>query len=76
MEVDEKFAIHTETFNGGIEQGLLEIVGKDNLNPEFKKRLDYLQSLPRDRGITNDGKIVDLRTGEVISANLSPQPLD
>ncbi len=59
-------AIHTECINGGIEQGIMEIVGRDNLKPEDQKRLDYFQSLPRNRGYTNDGHIINLETNEIV----------
>ncbi len=58
-------AIHTECINGGIEQGIMEIIGRDNLNPEDKQKLDYLRSLPINRGYTNDGLIINLKTKEV-----------
>ena len=59
-------AIHTECINGGIEQGIMEIVGKDNLKPEDQQRFDYLQSLPSNRGYTNDGHIINLETNEIV----------
>ena len=46
--------------NGGIELGLLKIVGEENLSEADKKRKAYLESLPKNKWITLDenGKAV------------------
>ena len=62
-------AIHTEYINGGIEQGIMEIIGRDNLKAEDQKRFDYFQSLPRNRGYTNDGHIINLITNEIVGSD-------
>jgi hypothetical protein len=45
-----------QIFNGGIEAGILQIVGRENLNEVDIKRLDYLESLPKNQWINLDEK--------------------
>lgn len=44
----------TQIFNGGLELGILQIVGDDNLSEQDKARKEYLESLPKNKWITLD----------------------
>jgi hypothetical protein len=52
----------TQIFNGGLELGILQIVGDDNLSEQDKARKEYLESLPKNKWITLD------ENGQAISA--------
>lgn len=43
-----------KTLNGGIELGIFEIVGKENLSRQDVERMEYLQSLPKNTWISLD----------------------
>jgi ABC-type Fe3+/spermidine/putrescine transport system ATPase subunit len=44
-----------QIFNGGLEAGLLRIVSKDTeLSQKDKARLEYLESLPKNKWVTLD----------------------
>lgn len=44
-----------QIFNGGLEAGILRIVSKDTeLSQEDKARLEYLESLPKNKWVTLD----------------------
>lgn len=43
-----------QIYNGGLELGILKIVGDDHLSEDDKKRKAYLESLPKNRWIHLD----------------------
>ena len=43
-----------QIFNGGIELGILQIVGDENLSEQDKERKAYLESLPKNKWIALD----------------------
>lgn len=60
--------------NGGLELGILELIGRENLSEKDKQRLDYLDSLPRDKWIYLDESgqaLTDEEAGEKITNDLS-----
>lgn len=49
-----------QIMNGGVIGGILAAIGRENLSPEDQTRLDYLNSLPKNKWITlgDDGKAI------------------
>lgn len=52
--------------NGGLELGLMEAIGEENLSEESLKRKRYLDSLPKGKWITLDEKGLALSDEEAI----------
>ncbi len=52
--------------NGGVIGGILAAIGRENLSPEDQTRLDYLNSLPKNKWITlgDDGKAISPEEAE------------
>lgn len=56
-----------QIFNGGLELGIFEIVGEENLTEADKKRKAYLESLPKNKWILLD------ETGQALSEHEARQ---
>jgi hypothetical protein len=60
--------------NGGLELGIFQIVGDDNLSQSDKERKSYLESLPKNKWIVLDEKgiaVSEEKAKEIVNQELT-----